>query len=47
VSVVDHGRLLKFVNVERHDSNLDCGALEPGTGFTITCHTLVIGGARW
>nr|TKW38420.1 hypothetical protein SEVIR_1G113201v2 [Setaria viridis] len=44
VSVVDHGRLLKFVDVARHDG-LAYGALEPGTGFTITCHTLVLGGS--
>ncbi|CAN6237049.1 unnamed protein product [Urochloa humidicola] len=44
VSVVDHGRLLKFVNVARNDGLLDYEALEPGTGFTITCHALVLGG---
>ncbi|RCV05893.1 hypothetical protein SETIT_1G119300v2 [Setaria italica] len=44
VSVIDHGRLLKFVHVARHD-DLAYGALQPGTGFTITCHTLVIGGS--
>ncbi|CAL4890458.1 unnamed protein product [Urochloa decumbens] len=41
VSVVDHGRLLKFVNVARNDG-LVYEALKPGTGFTITCHTLVV-----
>ncbi|RCV05598.1 hypothetical protein SETIT_1G096000v2 [Setaria italica] len=44
VSVIDHGRLLKFVNVARHDGRA-YGALQPGTGFTITCHTLVLGGS--
>ncbi|CAO2033969.1 unnamed protein product [Urochloa humidicola] len=43
VSVVDHGRLLKFVNVARHDGLVDYEALEPDTGFTITCHSLVLG----
>ncbi|CAL5024283.1 unnamed protein product [Urochloa decumbens] len=42
VSVVDHGRLLKFVNVARYDG-LVYKALKPGAGFTITCHTLVLG----
>uniref|UniRef100_K3YNA4 DUF1618 domain-containing protein n=1 Tax=Setaria italica TaxID=4555 RepID=K3YNA4_SETIT len=42
VSVVDHGRALKFINVTRHDG-IFFAALEPGTGFTITCHTLVLG----
>ncbi|CAO2033973.1 unnamed protein product [Urochloa humidicola] len=41
VSVVGHGRALKFVNVARHDG-VAYGALIPGTGFTITCHTLVL-----
>ncbi|CAN6277302.1 unnamed protein product [Urochloa humidicola] len=41
-SVVDHGRVLKFVGVTRHDG-IPFGALKPGTGFTITCHTLVLG----
>ncbi|CAL4890069.1 unnamed protein product [Urochloa decumbens] len=40
VSVVGHGRELKFVNVARQDG-IFFKALEPGTGFTITCHTLV------
>ncbi|CAL5024498.1 unnamed protein product [Urochloa decumbens] len=39
VSVVSHGRELKFVNVTRQD-DIPLGALKPGTGFTITCHTL-------
>ncbi|CAN6234042.1 unnamed protein product [Urochloa humidicola] len=42
VSVVDHGRELKFVNVARQDG-IFFGDLQPGTGFTITCHTLVLG----
>ncbi|CAN6236854.1 unnamed protein product [Urochloa humidicola] len=42
VSVVDHGRLLKFVNVAPNDG-LMYGALRPDAGFTITCHTLVLG----
>ncbi|CAL5023704.1 unnamed protein product [Urochloa decumbens] len=42
VSVVDHGRLLKFVNVARNDG-LVYEALKPGAGFNITCHTLVLG----
>ncbi|CAL5024729.1 unnamed protein product [Urochloa decumbens] len=41
VSVVNHGRELKFVNVARHDG-IPIGALKPGTGFTITCHTLLL-----
>ncbi|CAL4935308.1 unnamed protein product [Urochloa decumbens] len=41
-SVVDHGRALKFVNVTRHDG-IPFGALKPGTGFTITCNTLILG----
>ncbi|CAM0148707.1 unnamed protein product [Urochloa decumbens] len=43
VSVVGHGSALKFVNVARQDGHA-FGALKPGTGFTITCHTLVLGG---
>jgi hypothetical protein len=31
-------RALKFVNITRHDG-IPFAALEPGTGFTITCHT--------
>ncbi|CAN6245535.1 unnamed protein product [Urochloa humidicola] len=42
VSVVDHGRLLKFVHVAR-DDGLGYADLKPGAGFTITCHTLVLG----
>ncbi|RCV18351.1 hypothetical protein SETIT_3G294200v2 [Setaria italica] len=42
VSVVDHGRALKFINVTCHDG-IFFAALKPGTGFTITCHTLVLG----
>nr|XP_034569457.1 uncharacterized protein LOC117833972 [Setaria viridis] len=42
VSVVDRGRALKFVNITRHDG-IPFEALKPGTGFTITCHTLVLG----
>ncbi|CAO2033968.1 unnamed protein product [Urochloa humidicola] len=42
VSVTDNGCLLKFVNVTRHDGLSD-GPLKPRTGFTITCHTLVLG----
>ncbi|CAL4890462.1 unnamed protein product [Urochloa decumbens] len=48
-SVVGHGRGLKFVNVARHDG-ISYGPLIPGTGFTITCHTLVllgVGGMAW
>ncbi|CAL4890493.1 unnamed protein product [Urochloa decumbens] len=41
-SVVDHGRALKLVNGTRHDG-IPFGALKPGTGFTITCHTLMLG----
>ncbi|CAM0146331.1 unnamed protein product [Urochloa decumbens] len=41
-SVVDHGRALKFVNVIRHDG-IPFGALKPGSGFAITCHTLMLG----
>ncbi|CAL5029312.1 unnamed protein product [Urochloa decumbens] len=46
VSVVGHGRELKFVKVARHDG-VRFGTLKPGTGFTITCHTLLMsdGGA--
>ncbi|CAN6227067.1 unnamed protein product [Urochloa humidicola] len=40
-SVVSHGRALKFVNIARHDG-IPFGALKPGTGFSITCHTLVL-----
>ncbi|CAL4890473.1 unnamed protein product [Urochloa decumbens] len=43
VCVVDHGRLLKFVNVARDDDGLAYEALKPDTGFTITCHALVLG----
>ncbi|KAF8715063.1 hypothetical protein HU200_027610 [Digitaria exilis] len=43
VSVVDNGRLLKFAHVARHDSLLAFEPLKPGTGFTITCHTLLLG----
>ncbi|RCV38300.1 hypothetical protein SETIT_8G131300v2 [Setaria italica] len=32
----------KFVNITRHDG-IPFEALKPGTGFTITCHTLVLG----
>ncbi|KAF8645771.1 hypothetical protein HU200_066103 [Digitaria exilis] len=39
VSVVDRGRALKFVNITRQDG-VPFAALKPGTGFTITCHTL-------
>ncbi|CAN6236852.1 unnamed protein product [Urochloa humidicola] len=42
VSVVDHGRLLKFVHVARNDG-LIYEALKPGADLTITCHTLVLG----
>ncbi|CAO2043741.1 unnamed protein product [Urochloa humidicola] len=42
VSVVNQDHELKFVNVTRQDGIL-FGALKPGTGFTITCHTLVLG----
>nr|TKW00864.1 hypothetical protein SEVIR_8G140100v2 [Setaria viridis] len=42
VSVVDRGRALKFINITRHDG-IPFEALKPGTGFTITCHTLVLG----
>ena len=44
VSVVDSGRALKFVNIT-HDDGVPFAALKPGTGFTVTCHTLVLGGA--
>ena len=44
VSVVDRGRVLKFVNITR-DDGVPFAALKPGTGFTVTCHTLVLGGA--
>ncbi|KAF8703437.1 hypothetical protein HU200_032242 [Digitaria exilis] len=43
VSVVDNGRVLKFAYVARHDSLLAFEPLKPGTGFTITCHTLLLG----
>nr|CAB3474721.1 unnamed protein product [Digitaria exilis] len=43
VSVVARGSLLKFVNITRQDG-IPFGALEPGTGFIITCHTLVLSG---
>nr|CAB3445330.1 unnamed protein product [Digitaria exilis] len=43
VSVVDRGRKLKFVNITRQDG-VPFAALKPGTGFTVTCHTLVLGG---
>ncbi|CAN6247493.1 unnamed protein product [Urochloa humidicola] len=49
VSAVGHGRALKFVNVVRHDG-VPYGPLIPGTGFTITYHTLVLlggGGMAW
>ncbi|CAL4889702.1 unnamed protein product [Urochloa decumbens] len=45
VSVTNHGSLLKFVNVTRHDG-LSCGP--PNAGFTITCHTLMLDGCmKW
>ncbi|CAL4971279.1 unnamed protein product [Urochloa decumbens] len=47
VSVVSHqgGNALKFANVAHHDDGLAAyGALNPSNGFTITCHTLVLGG---
>lgn len=48
VTVVDDGRLLKFAYVARQDGCLAYGAPKPGTGFTITCHTLVLGGSmKW
>ncbi|RLN41048.1 uncharacterized protein C2845_PM01G22340 [Panicum miliaceum] len=48
VSVVDDGRLLKFVYVARQDGCLAYGAPKPGTGFAITCYTLVLGGSvKW
>ncbi|CAL4890491.1 unnamed protein product [Urochloa decumbens] len=42
VSVVDHGRLLKFIHVARNDG-LIYEALKPGADLTITYHTLVLG----
>ncbi|KAE8767027.1 hypothetical protein D1007_61663 [Hordeum vulgare] len=33
--------MIKFVNVTRHD-DIGYGELKPGSGFTITCHTLVL-----
>lgn len=42
VSVIDAGRGLKFVDVAR-DDGIGYGALKPGAGFTITCHTLSLG----
>jgi hypothetical protein len=50
VTVVDHGRTLKFAYVARHDSGPAFEELKPGTGFTITCYTLVLGdddGMAW
>jgi hypothetical protein len=41
VSVVDHDRTLKFINVTR-DDGIPFGALKPGGSFTITCHTLTL-----
>nr|CAB3448595.1 unnamed protein product [Digitaria exilis] len=46
VSVVDRGRALKFVNITRQDG-VPFAALKPGTGFTITCHTLVVVGSKF
>jgi hypothetical protein len=43
VSVVDQDRTLKFAYVARQDSGPAFGAPKPGTGFTITCHTLMLG----
>jgi hypothetical protein len=43
VSVVDQGRTLKFAYVACQDSGPAFGAPKPVTGFTITCHTLVLG----
>ncbi|CAO2189821.1 unnamed protein product [Urochloa humidicola] len=42
VSVIANDRELKFVDIAR-DDGIPFGALEPGTGFTITCHTLALG----
>lgn len=42
VSVIFGGSMIKFVNVTRHD-DIGYGELKPGSGFTITCHTLELG----
>jgi hypothetical protein len=47
VSAIDAGRaLIKFVDVARYD-DIVYGALKPGTGLTITCHTLTLDGMVW
>ncbi|KAF7068476.1 hypothetical protein CFC21_074226 [Triticum aestivum] len=46
VSAIDDGRVLKFVNVTRHDG-IGHGELKSGSGFTITCHTLALGSMVW
>ncbi|CAD6333719.1 unnamed protein product [Miscanthus lutarioriparius] len=40
VSAIDAAGMLKFVDVTR-DDGIGYGALKPGAGFTITCHTLL------
>uniref|UniRef100_N1R367 Uncharacterized protein n=1 Tax=Aegilops tauschii TaxID=37682 RepID=N1R367_AEGTA len=45
VSAIDDGRVLKFVNVTRHDG-IGHGELKSGSGFTITCHTLALGSMK-
>jgi len=42
VSAIDNGNVLKFVDVARSDDR-GYKALKPGAGFTITCHTLMLG----
>ncbi|CAN6303757.1 unnamed protein product [Urochloa humidicola] len=44
VSVVHSDYALKFANVTHHGGHAS-GALKPSNGFTITCHTLVLGGS--
>ncbi|KAF8645777.1 hypothetical protein HU200_066092 [Digitaria exilis] len=47
VSAVDDGNVVKFVDVARSD-DIGYGALRPGAGFTITCHTLMLDGVdKW
>jgi hypothetical protein len=41
VSAIHGGDVLMFINVARND-DIGYGALKPGAGFTITCHTLDI-----
>ncbi|TVU41767.1 hypothetical protein EJB05_15315, partial [Eragrostis curvula] len=42
-TAIDDGHTLKFVDVARN-GDIGYGALKPGAGFTVTCHTLTVTG---